>query len=372
MADISKIRIESGTYDIKDETARDSITTINSQINTINSKFTKMLTFGDSWTGNVLNADGTGTLANPTCNWANLVANALGLTLENYAIGGYAIHSGASNLRTEIDRAIANISSDHRDDYKYIFVLMGVNDWQGSASPDDILDTTRTDLNLIKQNFPNSQVIFIPLNYFAEDLDNRARNIYSAFVSASLSCNVSMIPNFYNYLNTFSNYFYKDESQSQPSHPYAHPNDSGHRMIKTLVLGALNGKAYPLDFPLVLDTTDRTSSNVYVSKNVCTTNTENFSLNCEITINSGVTFTPQTYYELGRFKYGGANVHVSRFYNYIANILPFNDNFAELSKEYGLLIYLTKDGRLRMISKRTFTTSGDIIIQTGATIYRAI
>ena len=339
----------------------------------IESKFTKMLTFGDSWTGNELNADGTGTLANPSCNWAQLVADSLGLTLENYAIGGYAIHGGTYNLQTEIERATNNIPVNERENYKYIFVMMGVNDWQGSSNVNDVLTTITNDLNLIKQEFPKSQVIFIPLNYFAEPIDSRAKALYEAFITAGYRCNVSMIPNFYNYLNTFGTYYYKDQSETQPSHPYAHPNDAGHRMIRALVMGCLNGKAYPLDMPMQLDVSTRTNDDVYVNKYTATSNTENFSLNCEITIKSGTTINALSYYELGRFTYASNNVYISRFDTGISNyILPYNDNFAELFQQYQLLVYLMRDGRFRIVSKRQFTASSDIVIELHTTIYRAI
>ena len=368
MADISKIQIESGTYNIKDVVARQQI----AGLSNLSTKYTKMLTFGDSWTGDSLNNDGTGTLANPSCNWASLLADTLGLTLENYAIGGYAVYGIDNTLRIEIERAVNNISVDDRDQYKYIFVMIGVNDWQGSASPSTLMTTTINDLTYLKTCFPKSQIVFIPLNFFSETLDIRAHDLYSAFLTAANYCNVSLIPNFYNYLNTFGNFFYKDESSTIPSHPYAHPNDDGHKMIKTLIAGALNGKCYPMDMPLVLDTTARTTPNVYVSKYVCTTNTEYFSLNAEITIKSGTTIDSYTYYNVGRFTYGNENVYVSRYTEYTDDSLPYHDSFADLLKNYELLVYLTKDGQLVLVCKTQFTAGGDITIKLNSNICRII
>ena len=368
MADISKIEIDDTIYDVKDVTARQGV----SNLTPLTTQFTKMLTFGDSWTGDTLNNDGTGTLANPSCNWASLLADTLGLTLENYAVGGYSVYGTNNTLRDEINRAVANISVDNRNQYKYIFIMIGVNDWQGNASATTIMDATINDLTYLKSCFPKTQIVFIPLNFFSETLDIRAHDIYSAFLTASNYCNVSLIPNFYNYLNTFDTFFYKDESSTIPAHPYAHPNDEGHKMIKTLVAGALNGKCYPMDMPLVLDTTNRTTSNVYVSKYVCTTNTEYFSINAEITIKAGTTVDSYTYYNMGRFTYGNSLVYVSRYDQYTDDSLPYHDSFADLLKNYEVLIYLTKDGQLVLVCKTQFTAGGDITIKLNSNICRII
>lgn len=378
MADISKIQIESGVYDIKDETARSDISTLGTTVSGLSdditavdtkygNKFSKMLTFGDSWTGNVLNEDGTGTLANPSCNWADLLSKTLGLTLENYAVGGYAIYAVENNLRAEINRAVANITEAHRDDYKYIFIMIGVNDWQGSTDVGTIQSTLIGDFAYLKECFPHTQIVFIPLNYFAEELDQRARNIYSACLVASDRSNVALIPNFYNYLNTFGTLYYKDESAISQTHPYAHPNDGGHRLIKTLIAGSLNGKSYPFNFPLQFN---NDLSTIYLSKSIITTDTQYLNLNCEITIKAGTAISASTWYDIGRIKYDTNNVYCRRYNGFTQLVLPYNDSFAELMKEYQCMIYLTNDGRLRLISKRAFTPVSNITLSIDATICR--
>lgn len=141
MADISKITIESGTYDIKDETARNQLNTLNSLL--INRKY---LLIGDSY-GEGYSPDGN------VDGWPVLFKNIMGLTNENckiYVAGGY----GFVRPGHEFYFLINNIPND--TSITDVIILGGYNDRGGTY--EGIKSAIQNCITLINTKFGNPKI----------------------------------------------------------------------------------------------------------------------------------------------------------------------------------------------------------------------
>ena len=151
MADISKIQIQNGVYNIKDETARNSINTINDQITDINNRLnqTKKYVFmGDSY-GDGYSPDGN------TTSWINLLVQKLGLTSGQYISthqGGYRFAYSSSDYNYI---SLLNALTDDND-LTDMYVCGGYNDM--TSSENDILLGIQNFNTLFRQKFPNAKL----------------------------------------------------------------------------------------------------------------------------------------------------------------------------------------------------------------------
>lgn len=99
MADISKIQIESGTYDIKDSTARSDIANINSRLNLLEKR--KFVFIGDSYDAQV-------DPSNPSSIkwWSTVIVEVLGLSPNDYirsSNGGASFGNNSNTFKDLID-----------------------------------------------------------------------------------------------------------------------------------------------------------------------------------------------------------------------------------------------------------------------------
>lgn len=174
MADISKIQIESGVYDIKDTTARGDIDTINQNINTINTNITnlsnklsltnilknkKVITMGDS-------LDITG-------RWGTYFINYSECDGENYGSGSAGFLSKGNTSPFEnmdfnqmLNYIITNKTQSERDAIEYFILGGGINDALNNYTPTNISNAVQTFISTVKSNFVNAKLIIIPLNTF--------------------------------------------------------------------------------------------------------------------------------------------------------------------------------------------------------------
>lgn len=168
MADISKITIESGTYDIKDATARTNITTLNNALNYI--------TDGEI----ILNGDSYG---NESGEWTYelrslLVAN--GDVASNSKVhiwnegGASAIKRGGTTFPTYL-QILQNHENDITDKSKVkaIILCAGYND--NDQTTGNILGAFETYINYCKTNYPNAQIYFGMIGWTTNDTDYQIR-----------------------------------------------------------------------------------------------------------------------------------------------------------------------------------------------------
>ena len=186
MASISKIQIESGTFDIKDETARngvatnnqniatlqnnlntfenttnESLTTLQNNLNTFENttnenlnnkenKLTELIIFGDSWSDpNVEDAI-----------WGNLIGNLLNLNVTNYAVSGSFMHNeGETSLHNQVTQFIN--SSIDKNKIKYIVILGGINDYRHNATAELTASAIITEIETLHNASSNAKIIFV-------------------------------------------------------------------------------------------------------------------------------------------------------------------------------------------------------------------
>ena len=152
MPDISNIQLKGTdgqveTYEIKDETARNDIQTINNTLDNLN-KPKKYAFMGDSY-GDGYTPDGNVT------SWITLLANKLGLESGSYISthqGGYRF--AYSNSDYNYIKLLQNLAND--DNLTDMYVCGGFND--NSSSENDIELGIQNFYNLFKTKFPNAKL----------------------------------------------------------------------------------------------------------------------------------------------------------------------------------------------------------------------
>lgn len=115
---------------------------------------TELVVIGDSY------AQGIG--ASDTAHqFANIVADSLGLNPHNYAIGGTGFNNqgGGGNGRFDNQMATAvNDKSYPHDKVKYVIVEGGTNDWGDTTTARTV---TQTICEQAAENFPNARILFV-------------------------------------------------------------------------------------------------------------------------------------------------------------------------------------------------------------------
>ena len=192
-------------------------------------EFTELIVIGDSY------AQGIGA-SDAAHRYANIVANALGLNLHNYGIGGTGFNNqgsaGNGRFDNQINIAINDDSYPHNK-VKYIIVEGGTNDWGD-------MDTARTVTQIIcekaKENFPNARILFV----LTQGVGPGSIGLYPA----------NKIINYPAIQETASKYDNADVLRGDfwfniwnatdfSSGDMIHPNDNGHQFIASRIICAL-------------------------------------------------------------------------------------------------------------------------------------
>lgn len=217
MADISKIRLEDETYDIKDATARTDISNINTYINRkLNKKF---LLVGDSY-GEGYSPDGY------VESWCTKFKNYMGLTSANCQIivaGGYGFGI-SNNFATLIQNATAD------DNITDILLLGGYNDI--GASFGNIKVGMQNFKTACISKFPNAQIKIGFVGW-----SNNPSKLYSLrtacgyYIEACKELNILYLNNMDYCLHEYFDSFSSDDF---------HPNEHGQERIATGLVNAYN------------------------------------------------------------------------------------------------------------------------------------
>lgn len=241
MADISKITIESGTYDIKDSTARNNISTLENNINTLNnniiskmtnskkpSNMNKVIFIGDSYGGLVAQTT-----------WIDILINKLNLTSEEYyrndeASTGFCNYNITTNNRfiNLLQNLTANIPSDDKTNITHIIVCGGANDMKSTYTISDITGRINDFITYAAENYINAKV-YIGMIGFTTD-PSLKRYLGRVLEGYSKCINYGGI-----YLNGVENaihdYAYFGTSPSDT----VHPNQNGSTAIGNALYEAL-------------------------------------------------------------------------------------------------------------------------------------
>ena len=206
MADISKIQIESGTYDIKDETSRNLINGIIR--GTENRKF---LFVGDSY--------GTGYTPDGNINgWPIVLSNLLGLTSTQYTI---AVSNGYGFITSgyEFYNLINSLSNDSA--ITDVIILGGYNDRSGSFSTIKQAITNCKTLINTKFNNPRIHIGQIGTSGTASNT-YLLNNVTNSYKTACRELNINYIDNIQYALRSYFTMFSSDGF---------HPNTTGQMSI---------------------------------------------------------------------------------------------------------------------------------------------
>lgn len=165
----SNLNTEIGDREKADETINQSITTTNNLIDAINFyKDKDVLILGDSLSDTSLTGSGA--------NWVTYFTSkveACGGSVTNYSVSGRSLTA----IRT--NNIIANLNNIPSGTYDIILVWLGINDWQSSATRDQIFEAMTSLRTWFNSNQPNAIIYFgtpekavksfnasIPLDYY--------------------------------------------------------------------------------------------------------------------------------------------------------------------------------------------------------------
>ena len=264
MADISKIQIQNATYDIKDETARQSIsdldTSVDTRINNLQaSLLTEMVVIGDSYSSRTY-LDSNYKL------WCELVAEVLNLNLHNYGDPGAGFVAGGderqSTFYSQINEAY-NDTSFNNDYVKYVFIYGGTNDLRYSNTnvKNDYISAFNNTLENARLKFPKAKIIFLGSdtfqNFYTKAMDD-TENITELWIDQNvknctkyfereISC-IDLTLFFIGMATYFENGL------------FSHPNYKGHRELANAVLNGLTSSSNAF-LHLITATPSLTSSN---------------------------------------------------------------------------------------------------------------
>lgn len=237
MADISKIQIESGTYDIKDSTARSDINTINNSITQINGNIEninsaleilnnkKFIFIGDSY--NTTDTPSGGTQIVP---WSSLVKTYLGLADSQYytsGVSGAGWHVTGNKFITQLQNFENTITN--KESITDIYVLGGIND--NPLEPSDVYNEILTFASYAKTNYPNAMVtigIISWAEYTASKINLIKKMDY--YLSACNQSNIRFISEAYTWYHTYNTY------QSD-----GHPTSAGSQRIALNLANYIKG-----------------------------------------------------------------------------------------------------------------------------------
>lgn len=227
MADISKIEIENTSYDIKDVTARSSISTLTSTVNTLATKILnkKYIFIGDSY-----NTSDTPVGYSQITPWGPLVATYLGLTNNDYynsGVSGAGWHVSGNKFITQLQTLAASISD--KNSITDIYVLGGINDNQ--LEPDDVYNEILDFADYALTTFPNAMVSIGVISwptYTASKINLlKKMNVYFSAINRP---NVKFISTAYTWYHNYSDY------QGD-----GHPNSDGSRLIALNIANYIKG-----------------------------------------------------------------------------------------------------------------------------------
>ena len=216
-------------------------------------------------------------LGSPTTRFARQVCDYFGLTEINYAKGGtgYTVENTGNNGKKfagQLENAIADTSYDHAK-VKYVFVAGGRNDASNISDMrftniNAVLVEVQNIVNLAHANYPNAELVFIPMMYDCTAMSGNQTSFYDYFcwmVKTSIPNTIkyTVIKNAYLWLNgRYAAVFNKDK---------IHPNQSGHNLIAKQIIsnllgfGSLPNNIVQYYSSVLTPASDRTSKTPYLN-----------------------------------------------------------------------------------------------------------
>lgn len=191
--------------------------------------------FGDSWTM------GTGIVMEdrPTKRFTAIIAKKLGLIENNYGVGGAGFVRNGNLFSTQITTASSNMTSEQKNNTKYVVIVGGVNDYRhkddDSTTLTSFVNGVVSTITKAHNVFPNAKIVLglgdTCLSYFpqwAKEWYHKA--MISVESSVQFPCMV--IKNLYNVISG---------NTAEYSSDGLHPNESGHSKFGGYLANAILG-----------------------------------------------------------------------------------------------------------------------------------
>lgn len=238
MADISKIQISSGVYDIKDTIARNKANQLELIVNDITEQENNKIIFISDSYGSGYNGD-TQTTGDSFIDYFKAMTNYSTDNLIRATEGGAGFNKEgqAGHNFLQLLQGL-NISSENKPKIKKIYVIGGVND--NNYSYDAIITKINEFYNYVASNFVNATLYVGCAGYSANSLDITPReNITERVLRAYSDVDTSHVNHVY--LSGIENILHEPSFMSADG---IHPNVTGYRELARFLVCNLKGINY--------------------------------------------------------------------------------------------------------------------------------
>lgn len=191
--------------------------------------------FGDSWTMGT----GIDMEDRPTKRFTAIIAKKLGLTENNYGVGGAGFVRKGNLFSTQITTASSSMTSEQKNNTKYVVIVGGVNDYRHKT--DDGTNTTAfvngviNTATLAHNTFPHALIVIGIGDTNKTYFPKFAKDWYK---TAVITCEQSLqfpsmaIKNLYNVISGENANYYSDN---------LHPSEQGHARFGGYIANAILG-----------------------------------------------------------------------------------------------------------------------------------
>ena len=287
---MSDFKILNG-FNVKDETARVNIEELSTNLNTANTKISKLeadttqlknnkandlnsiVLFGDSWT-------------DPTsldAIWGTLIGSKLNLTTYNYALSGaYLSKADDTSLQHQID-TFASDSSAKKDKVKYIVILGGINDFRNNVAYNVLTAKIEEQVPRLFTMCPQAKVVFISNCRWYYD---KPQGDYWTGVHDELRAGL-MIPTL-NLFGTMGKELYNTNN-------YFHLTQTGQKIMLSNIISLLTGGEI-LYFEDIIDVSNSDADLKFSSQRIKNMVLINFDITAKTAFTSTTFNNPDGYY----------------------------------------------------------------------------
>lgn len=196
-----------------------------------------------AWTGRkaIIIGDSFSAPSSSQEKWPYYLAQSLGFTYRNYAVGATGFIDPGNNTDdmrfvNQVNKAANELSQNEREEIDYVFVFGGYNDVSRSDANASAMQTAAGDVSAaIMTSFPNALIICIPMNWRVDKFTSTARN-YATAITYGMTRNTSAPVRIINYVWTWL--FCSTGSYSSDE---LHPNDNGYKQLAKFIEANLLG-----------------------------------------------------------------------------------------------------------------------------------
>lgn len=172
--------------------------------------------------------------------WPTYLSQMLGFTYYNYAVGSTGfLDPGSSGQNMPFNSQVLKAATEHsadKADIDYVFVFGGYNDVSNKPGASQMQDAATQVCVSIQTNFPNAEIVFIPMNWRVDKFTATARNYAAALkygaTDITVTTPVHIIDEVWMWLLCSPSYYGSDN---------LHPNANGYKSLARYFAAWLTG-----------------------------------------------------------------------------------------------------------------------------------